>query len=197
MGILDAVAIGLMVLGAVVALIASVGLVRFPDVLTRMHAASKPQTLGLILLMLGVALVLRSVAGVCMVVLVLGAQMVTVPVSATSLARAAFRRGFVRPGRYAIDELTPRLARTLDEDDDEDGFIDEDELGDGGFAGAEERFPTNTVSHGAEGTDLSRIRNWDQEESAPLVSAEEIDIDEDDLVEAQDIAQRAARRETR
>ena len=33
-------------LGAVLALIAAIGVVRLPDLLTRMHAATKPQVLG-------------------------------------------------------------------------------------------------------------------------------------------------------
>lgn len=189
MVIADAAALVLMILGALLFLVASVGLVRFPEVLSRMHAASKPQTLGLILMVAGMALVLRTVEGLCLAVLVLLAQMATVPVSSTLLARAAFRRGFVRGGAYAIDELSPRLARTLDEDDDEDGFIDEDELGPevGDFADADKRFPTNVVGGGSSGSDLSRLSNWDEAESEPLVEPEEIDIDESDLLEPEDV----------
>ena len=47
-------------LGAFLCFAAAVGLVRFPDVLSRMHAATKPQTLGLILFAVGVELSLRS-----------------------------------------------------------------------------------------------------------------------------------------
>lgn len=189
MVIADAAALVLMILGALLFLVASIGLVRFPEVLSRTHAASKPQTLGLILMVAGMALVLRTVEGLCLAVLVLLAQMATVPVSSTLLARAAFRRGFVRGGAYAIDELSPRLARTLDEDDDEDGFIDEDELGPevGDFADADERFPTNVVGGGSSGSDLSRLSNWDEAESEPLVEPEEIDIDESDLLEPEDV----------
>lgn len=189
MPIADAAALVLMILGALMFLVASVGLVRFPEVLSRMHAASKPQTLGLILMVAGMALVLRSVEGLCLAILVLLAQMATVPVASTLLARAAFRRGFVRGGTYAIDELSPRLARTLDEDDDEDGFIDEDELGPevGDFADADERFPTNVVGAGDAGSDLSRLSNWDEDETAPSIEPEEIDIDESDLLEPEDV----------
>ena len=40
-------------LGALLTLIAAVGILRFPDVLTRMHSATKPQVLGLLLILAG------------------------------------------------------------------------------------------------------------------------------------------------
>ena len=42
--------------GAFWSLMAGIGLLRLPDVLTRMHAATKPQVLGLLMMLLGVAL---------------------------------------------------------------------------------------------------------------------------------------------
>ncbi|MGP9694392.1 monovalent cation/H(+) antiporter subunit G [Brachybacterium sp. AOP25-B2-12] len=194
MEITDLIALVLMVLGALLTLVASVGLQRFPDVLTRMHAASKPQTLGLVLILAGVALAIGSFAGAAIMVLVVLAQMVTVPVSSTLLARAAFRRGFVSGGSYAVDELSPRLARSLDEDDDEDGFIDEVDMGadDHGFGAEHDRFPTNVVQSPPSGADLSQFPNWDEPETTPLVEPEELDIDEEDLVEAEDVPDREA-----
>ena len=42
--------------GAALALTAAIGVVRFPDTLSRMHAASKPQVLGLLLVLAGAAM---------------------------------------------------------------------------------------------------------------------------------------------
>lgn len=184
MAIADAAALVVMGLGAMFLLTASIGLVRFPDVLTRMHAASKPQTVGLVLMLLGIALALRSFAEASMLLLVLLAQMATVPLGSTMLARAAFRRGFVRGADYVVDELSPRLAHTLDQDDDEDGFIDEDQLAPelGDFSDAEDRFPTNTVGAVHAAADRSQLANWDEDEPEPLIEPEEIDIDDADLV---------------
>ena len=53
---IDVLAGTCLVLGSLLALLAGIGLVRFPDVLTRMHAATKPQTLGVLLILLGLAL---------------------------------------------------------------------------------------------------------------------------------------------
>lgn len=188
MSVTETIIVVLMLLGALQTLVAAIGLQRFPEVLTRMHAASKPQTVGLIFIMLGVAISLGSVAGIGLALLVVLAQMFTVPVSSTMIARAAFRRGFTHGNRYAVDELTPRLARSLDEDDDEDGFIDEDELArvDENFRGDTERFPTNTVA-ADDRSDLSRTPNWEDEEATALSSDDELDIDADDLLEPDEV----------
>ena len=66
--------------------VAAVGLNRFDGVLMRIHAASKPQTLGLMFVFTGVALVAQSwsLAGFLLVVLL--AQMGTVPVASVMVA---------------------------------------------------------------------------------------------------------------
>ncbi len=83
-----------LVIGALFALSASLGLIRFKDVYMRMHAASKAGTLGSGLLLLALALhagelgvVTRAIAGVCFFLL-------TAPVSAHLLARAAYIVGY-------------------------------------------------------------------------------------------------------
>ena len=54
--ILDIISAALLLLGGVMALTAAIGIVRFPDTLSRMHAATKPQTFGLLLVLLGAML---------------------------------------------------------------------------------------------------------------------------------------------
>ncbi|WP_372463362.1 monovalent cation/H(+) antiporter subunit G [Actinospica acidithermotolerans] len=83
--------------GAVWSLIAGVGLLRLPDVLSRMHAATKPQVLGLLMMLLGVALRLRTADDITTLILVGLFQTWTVPVAAHMIARAA-RRSSDRPG---------------------------------------------------------------------------------------------------
>ncbi|MFI7605391.1 monovalent cation/H(+) antiporter subunit G [Micromonospora sp. NPDC049366] len=100
---------GLFVLaGAVLALAAGIGVLRFPDVLDRMHAATKPQTLGVLLLLAGVALRLRSPADVGMVALVALFQLATAPVAAQMIGRAAYRSGRVDRSLLDTDELAGR-----------------------------------------------------------------------------------------
>lgn len=152
--------------GVLLTLVAATGIHRFNDVLSRMHATSKTQTLGLALALAGTALMIGTWASAGYMLLVLLAQMVTVPAASAMVGRAAFRRGFVSGSHYVVDDLSPRLAQTQDDDDDEDGFIDDyvssedqEEL-----AGtAENRFPENVVPADAE-SDLSTIANWDEPE---------------------------------
>ena len=59
---LDVLGSVMILIGAGFTLTAAIGLVRLPDVLNRMHAASKPQTLGFLLLCGGLAVVLRGSA---------------------------------------------------------------------------------------------------------------------------------------
>lgn len=46
----------LLLVGALLSLLAAIGLMRFDDLLSRMHAGTKPQVLGLICVMLAVAI---------------------------------------------------------------------------------------------------------------------------------------------
>src|SRR5699024_8426585 len=74
---------------------------------------------------------------------------------------------------YAFDELSPRLADSDDEDDDEDGFIDEDGDDHRGMADdSQDRFPENVVTEMVEPlTDP----NWvEPEASAQDVEDEEV-----------------------
>ncbi|MGJ6979677.1 monovalent cation/H(+) antiporter subunit G [Aestuariimicrobium soli] len=81
----------LIVLGALLCLVAAIGLVRLPDVLNRMHAASKPQTLGLVLLCIGLALILRTTSATLMLALTAMLQLVTAPVATQVMGRSAYR----------------------------------------------------------------------------------------------------------
>ena len=54
--VVDVVSACLMLLGALSCLLGAVGLVRLPDLPARLQAATKPQTLGLSLILLGAAL---------------------------------------------------------------------------------------------------------------------------------------------
>ena len=101
----DAVASALLVAGALLCLTAGLGLVRFPDVFARMHAGTKPQVLGVLLVMAGAALRLDGVATAWMLLLVAAFQLLTVPVSAHLVSRVAYRRGHADRALLVVDEL--------------------------------------------------------------------------------------------
>jgi len=114
---LDILAGVLLVCGALLALVAGLGLQRFPDLLSRMHAATKPQVLGLMLLMIGLGIELRSWHVGITLMLVVAFQLVTGPISAHMLSRAGYRTGKVEHSLLVVDELTEDLERAekLDE----------------------------------------------------------------------------------
>ena len=94
-----------LITGAALSLAAAIGLMRFRDVHARMHASTKPQVLGVLLMLAGVALRLNSPADLTMILLVGVFQMMTAPVSAQMIGRAAYRSGTYRPDTLVVDEL--------------------------------------------------------------------------------------------
>ncbi|WP_319462284.1 monovalent cation/H(+) antiporter subunit G [Micromonospora sp. RTP1Z1] len=94
--------------GALLSLAAGIGVLRFPDVLDRMHAATKPQVLGVLLLLAGVALRLRTPSDLGMLALVAVFQLATAPVAAQMVGRAAYRSGRVDRALLDTDELAER-----------------------------------------------------------------------------------------
>ena len=103
--------------GSFLVLAAGVGALRFPDLLSRMHAGTKPQVLGLILVLVGLGLRLRSGGAVWALVLVAVFGLLTAPVAAHMVGRAGYRTGKVREDLMVTDELTRDLreARTRDD----------------------------------------------------------------------------------
>ena len=100
-----------LVSGAVLSLAAGVGLLRFPDLISRMHAATKPQILGLLLILAGAALRLQTTIDITTLVLVGAFQLVTAPVAAHMVGRAVYRSGRVRADLLVVDELAEDRAR--------------------------------------------------------------------------------------
>jgi multicomponent Na+:H+ antiporter subunit G len=107
----DVVAAVLLLSGAVLCLAAGLGLLRFPDVLARMHAGTKPQVLGLLLVLAGAGVRLRTSVDVWMLVLTGLFQLVTVPVSAQLVAKVAHRGRDDDDPPLFVDELRPSAGR--------------------------------------------------------------------------------------
>ena len=103
--ILDTVALVLVLIGALLCLTAAIGLLRFHDVPTRLHAATKPQVLGLILICIAIALALRAWPVVAFLVPIVMIQLATAPLSAHMVARQAYRNGTIDERSLYVDEL--------------------------------------------------------------------------------------------
>lgn len=103
--VIDTVSAVFLVVGALMSLAAAVGLLRFPDLLSRMHAATKPQVLGLFLLLAAIGLQLRTwwVWPVLLVAWIF--QLLTVPVSAHMVGRAGYRTKHLHRELLSSDEL--------------------------------------------------------------------------------------------
>jgi len=99
-----------MLLGSVFGLLAAVGVLRLPDLYSRLHAASKAGVVGAGLVLVAVALisaegpvVLRAVLGIVFLLL-------STPISAHLLARAAYKAG-----------ESPAVFTTIERIDSEEG----------------------------------------------------------------------------
>lgn len=107
----DVVSVALILLGGLLAVAAGVGIVRFPDVLSRMHAATKPQNLGLFSILIAVGLQYPTPAVITTLVLIIGFQVLTSPVAAHMVGRAAYRAKAFPKDQLIVDELAERIER--------------------------------------------------------------------------------------
>lgn len=114
--VLEAVAGVFLVVGCLMSVAAGIGMLRFPDLLSRMHAATKPQVLGLILLLSAVAIELRSWAMVPALLLAWLLQLLTAPVSAHMVGRAGYRTRHLKKETLFVDELDQVVARAVVQD---------------------------------------------------------------------------------
>jgi multicomponent Na+:H+ antiporter subunit G len=142
--VLDIIGALFLLLGAMLCFAASVGLVRFPDVLTRMHAATKPQTLGLLFVVAGVAFSLQNLQALGILLLVAVLQLLTAPVAAHMVSRTAYRTGQVSSDLLTEDELADDLAAAgfhLVTGDEDAGESDGEGDSDGTDGSADDRAP--------------------------------------------------------
>lgn len=94
-----------LLLGAAFTLLAAVGVVRLPDLYTRMHAASKAGAVGGGLILLSVAVISQDAAISMRAIIGVVFLLLTTPVSAHLLARASYISGYKPCSETVIDEL--------------------------------------------------------------------------------------------
>jgi multicomponent Na+:H+ antiporter subunit G len=99
----------LVVLGVGIMTLGVYGVVRMPDVYTRLHAASKAVVLGVISLALA-SLITGEAAIVARVLLIGAVLLLTTPVSAHAIGRGAYLEGERMKTKGAIDESGHHLA---------------------------------------------------------------------------------------
>jgi multicomponent Na+:H+ antiporter subunit G len=91
-------------LGATFCLLAAIGLLRMPDLFTRMQAGSKASTLGMAFLLAGTALDMADGSVLARAVTIAAFIMLTTPVAAHAVARAAYLTDVPLWSGTAIDE---------------------------------------------------------------------------------------------
>lgn len=89
----EIIVLGLIFLGSVFILIAAIGLLRFTDALSRMHATTKATSFGLLLIISGVALHFLTFTVILKGVLVILFIYLTAPLAAHSISRTIQKPG--------------------------------------------------------------------------------------------------------
>lgn len=125
--VIDAVTAVFMVVGAAMSLGAAIGLLRFPDLMSRMHAATKPQVLGLFLLLAAVGLQLRTWWVWPVLLLAWIFQLLTVPVSAHMVGRAGYRTKHLHRELLSTDELEAVVQKAAAKDRADSASEDDDD----------------------------------------------------------------------
>lgn len=108
----DIASIGLILAGSLFSLATAIGLVRFRDTVARMHASTKPQTLGLALTLLGVTahIIARGGGGAMvagdmgMMLLVVLFAMMTSPIIGNRLGHVALKEGLIDRSLLSRDD---------------------------------------------------------------------------------------------
>ena len=108
MPISDVVSAALMLIGATSCLLGALGLVRLPDLPARLQATTKPQTLGLLLILIAAAIRLDFENSATLVLVVLF-QVLTAPVISQVVGRSAYRSGAIDRDSLVVDDLADRM----------------------------------------------------------------------------------------
>jgi multicomponent Na+:H+ antiporter subunit G len=96
----------LIIVGAFFALVASVGLLRLPDVYSRMHAASKAGTLGSGLMLIALAICSDDLATITRALIGVVFFLLTAPIASHLLAKAAYAVGYRLSDISVMDEMS-------------------------------------------------------------------------------------------
>jgi multicomponent Na+:H+ antiporter subunit G len=102
-------------LGIALMAVAGIGLIRMPDLLTRMHASSKAGTLGAALVLVSVAIHFLQPAVTVRVLVVVTFLLLTAPIASHVIARAAYRVGVPLCDDTVVDELAASIRKERSE----------------------------------------------------------------------------------
>lgn len=115
--VFDIAAAVLLVIAGILTLAAGIGLLRFPDALSRLHAGTKPQILGLVCVVLAIALSARSWAALLALAPVVLFQLLTSPSAAQMIGRAGYRTDNMRRVLLLTDELEAAVEKAAESEE--------------------------------------------------------------------------------
>jgi multicomponent Na+:H+ antiporter subunit G len=107
----EIIEIVLAAIGVLFMLVSAVGLLRLPDVFSRMHAAGKASTIGVSCLLLSAGLHFGDENLFFRMVLLIALIFATAPISTAAMARAAYRTGTPKGMHLQIDEMGEKELR--------------------------------------------------------------------------------------
>lgn len=115
--IFEFVAASLILLGSIISVISAIGIIRFRDVYSRAHAATKTTTVAILTTLIGVFLFVWNHDGVISVRLMLGIVFVfiTAPVSGHLVLRASYRANVKMTDETVEDELKEAYEKRVQE----------------------------------------------------------------------------------
>ena len=102
------ISVSLLLLGALLMLLAGIGLLRMPDLFLRMSATSKAATFGVILIMLATAVYFNDLGVTARAIGIVIFVILTAPISAHMIGRAAYITGEKLWSETKVDELKGR-----------------------------------------------------------------------------------------
>ena len=108
---LQVVGVAFIAPGAFLTLVTAIGMHRLHSLFARMHASTKPQVLGVIVMCAGLACVMQKPRVSYTLLLVVIMQLVVAPISAHMLGRAVYRLKQLDPDVIVLDEYAEDLAR--------------------------------------------------------------------------------------
>ena len=111
MSIQDIFSILLIITGTILMVISAIGIIRLPDFYLRMSAITKAATLGLFLLLIGLAIYFNNLGLSIKSFVIITLVLLTNPVGAHAIARAAYKNGTKLWEGSLVDELKELTCR--------------------------------------------------------------------------------------
>lgn len=103
------------IIGSVMILISSIGLIRMPDLYLRMSATTKAATLGVGFILVGTAIHFWEVGIVSRLVIIIVFLLLTAPIAAHMIGRAAYIDGVPLWEKTSVDELKSKYDQNTHE----------------------------------------------------------------------------------